>query len=87
MKLNDLCHATDSFNLLSSVRLSRRLAMMLGGLPESRFAASGYATEFAFRAPFVNYWRAKAELSAQGLIFSKMPSVQQNRMTALACFS
>ena len=54
--------------------------VMLGGLLESRFQLPA-AIDFAFRAPFVNYWRARTELSTQGLVFSKMPGVQQIGMT------
>jgi hypothetical protein len=35
------------------------------------------ALEFAFQVTFVNYWRAKVEKLTQGLVASKIPSVQQ----------
>jgi hypothetical protein len=59
------------------------VATMLGGVPDTRFAVPA-AIEFAFQAPFVNYWRAMVEMSTPGLVFSKMLSVQQNGMTARA---
>src|SRR5258705_7479777 len=58
--------------------------MMLGGVPDSRFARSA-ALEFAFRTPFVNYWCVKGDMSTRGLVFSKMLNLQQTGSASNCC--
>jgi hypothetical protein len=57
--------------------LSRRVAILLGDVPDSRFARFRLRIGFARQAPFVNYRRAMVDLSPPGSIFSKMLSIQQ----------
>src|SRR5215471_11972511 len=59
------------------------IAMLLGGVPDSRLSVPA-VLEFAFRSPFVSYWRTRLGMSLRSLVFSKMLSFQQTGSAALS---